>query len=61
MPEVEQFNVTGGSILSGALLGNAKPIEIVITGSDLDILSKYAKIIEDSLKKFLISLIFKIA
>jgi len=51
MPEVEQFNVTGGSILSGALLGNAKPIEIVITGSDLDILSKYAKIIEDSLKK----------
>ncbi len=51
MPEIEQFNVTGGSILSGAMLGNAKPIEIVITGSDLDILSKYAKIIEDSLKK----------
>ena len=35
---------------SGALLGNAKPIEIVITGSDLEVLSKYAKIIEDSLK-----------
>jgi len=51
MPEVEQFNVTGGSILSDALLGNAKPIEIVITGNDLDVLSKYAKIIEDSLKK----------
>ena len=51
MPEIEQFNVTGGSILSGALLGNAKPIEIVITGNDLDVLSKYAKIIEDSLKK----------
>lgn len=51
MPEIEQFNVTGGSILSGALLGNAKPIEIVITGNDLEVLSKYAKIIEDSLKK----------
>lgn len=51
MPEVEQFNVTGGSIISDALLGNAKPIEIVITGNDLDVLSKYAKIIEDSLKK----------
>lgn len=51
MPEIEQFNVTGGSILSDALLGNAKPIEIVITGNDLDVLSKYAKIIEDSLKK----------
>lgn len=51
MPEIEQFNVTGGSILSDALLCNAKPIEIVITGNDLDVLSKYAKIIEDSLKK----------
>lgn len=51
MPEIEQFNVTGGSILSDALLGNAKPIEIVISGNDLDELRKYAKIIEDSLKK----------
>ena len=33
------------------VLCNAKPIEIVITGNDLDVLSKYAKIIEDSLKK----------
>ncbi|HXK91836.1 MAG TPA: efflux RND transporter permease subunit [Bacteroidales bacterium] len=51
MPEVEQYNVTGGSILANAMLGNIKPIEIVITGSDIEVLRKYSKIIEDSLKK----------
>lgn len=51
MPEVEQYNVTGGSILASAMLGNIKPIEIVITGSDIEVLRKYSKIIEDSLKK----------
>ncbi|MDD3756076.1 MAG: efflux RND transporter permease subunit [Bacteroidales bacterium] len=50
IPEIEQFNVVGGSILASALLGSGSPVEIVITGTDLETLRKYAKIVEDSLK-----------
>jgi len=49
MPEIEQYHVTGGSIIGSALLGTTKPIEIVISGTDLEILRKYAKMVEDSL------------
>ncbi|GAB6278013.1 MAG: efflux RND transporter permease subunit [Lentimicrobium sp.] len=49
MHEIEQYSVTGGSIIGSALLGTTKPIEIVISGTELEILRKYAKMVEDSL------------
>ena len=46
IPEVEKFNVSGGSFLSAALLGNVKPIQVSITGNDFRDLNAVA----DSLK-----------
>lgn len=42
IPEIERFNVHGGSFLFSMLLGNIKPIEIKITGNNLDDLNKVA-------------------
>jgi len=50
-PQIQAFNVSGSSILATALLGNVKPIEVLIKGNDLDELSGIAKAIEDSLKR----------
>jgi len=49
IPEVERFNVSGGSMLETMLLGNYKPVEIKITGNNLDDLNKVA----DTLKSLL--------
>lgn len=35
IPEIEKCNVSGGSFLSAALLGNIKPIQVSIMGNDL--------------------------
>ncbi len=42
IPEIGKFHVTAGSVLSAALLGNKKPIEVNISGSDLDELNMLA-------------------
>lgn len=52
IPEIEEFHVSGGSILASAMLGNVKPIEVIISGNDLDQLSVLAIAIEDSLRSF---------
>ncbi|MDP4281508.1 MAG: efflux RND transporter permease subunit [Bacteroidota bacterium] len=36
IPEIEKFHVSGTSVLSGALLGNMKPIQVNIMGNDLN-------------------------
>jgi HAE1 family hydrophobic/amphiphilic exporter-1 len=50
IPEIDEFHVTGGSILASGLLGNIKPIEIEIRGNSLVELDQLATVIEDSLK-----------
>jgi len=42
IPEIESYRVTGGSVLSAAITGNAKPIEIELYGDDLDHLNTAA-------------------
>ena len=42
IPRVESFHITAGSILSEAITGNVKPIEIEITGNDLEQLNNTA-------------------
>ena len=43
IPEVESFRVTGGSILASAVLGNNKPIEVELTGNNLNELNATAE------------------
>lgn len=42
IPEIENFNIVGGSIISQAVTGNVKPIEFNITGSNYEILNSIA-------------------
>jgi HAE1 family hydrophobic/amphiphilic exporter-1 len=46
IPEVEKFHITSGNILESAILGNAKPIEVKISGKDLDILNETSEVIK---------------
>lgn len=50
-PQIESYNVYGGSILGTALLGNIRPVEIVIKGNNLKELYRIAHELEDSLKR----------
>jgi len=58
IPEVEKMNVVSGSILMDAVLGNVKPIEVKITGNNLDDIELTAGSIEQKLRKlpFLVNL-----
>ena len=51
IPEIEKFHVSGTSILSSALLGNVKPIQINIMGNDLNGLNAAADSIKAMLDK----------
>lgn len=42
IPEIEKFHITSGNILESAVLGNSKPIEIRLSGKDLNILNQLA-------------------
>jgi hydrophobe/amphiphile efflux-1 (HAE1) family protein len=42
IPEIEKFHITAGNILESAILGNEKPIEIKISGKDLNLLNQTA-------------------
>lgn len=45
IPQIEKYKVSGGSLLSAALLGNSKPIQISISSSNLDKINKTADVI----------------
>jgi HAE1 family hydrophobic/amphiphilic exporter-1 len=42
IPEIEEFRVTGGSLLGMALLGNKRDIEINILGLNYDLINEFA-------------------
>jgi len=50
IPEIDHFTVHGGSLLSSALLGNQKPVEISISGNDFDILNATARKLGEELE-----------
>ena len=50
-PDVNKYRVTGGSLLSSIVLGNAKPIEIKLFGNNLEILAETAENIADEMRK----------
>lgn len=50
IPEIERFHINAGSILSAALLGNSKPIEVVVSGNNFDELNQSARQIEEHFK-----------
>lgn len=43
IPEIEKFHVTAGSIISEAITGNVKPIEVEISGADFDQINDFAR------------------
>ena len=51
IPEVENFNIVGGSIISQAVTGNVKPIEFHISGTDYSQLNAMANQISGKLKQ----------
>ncbi|MCK9218754.1 MAG: efflux RND transporter permease subunit [Bacteroidales bacterium] len=51
IPEIEKCNVSGGSFLSTALLGNIRPIQINLMGNDLKELNAAADSIKTVLKQ----------
>jgi hydrophobe/amphiphile efflux-1 (HAE1) family protein len=42
IPDIEKFHITAGNLLESAILGNSKPVEIKISGKDLQALNKTA-------------------
>ncbi|MCE5346308.1 MAG: efflux RND transporter permease subunit [Bacteroidales bacterium] len=50
IPEIEKFHVTSGNILESAILGNEKPVEVKVSGKDLDLLTQTANQIKFNLE-----------
>jgi len=50
IPEIETFHITAGSILSEAITGNVKPIEVEVTGTDYDKINRTARDIHNKIK-----------
>lgn len=51
IPEINKYNISGGSILSAIVLGNVKPIEIKLFGNDFNKLDEAAQMIVDAFKE----------
>ncbi|HZJ74789.1 MAG TPA: efflux RND transporter permease subunit [Perlabentimonas sp.] len=51
IPEIENFNIVGGSVISQAITGNVKPIEFHISGSNYDILNSLADTLTQQLQQ----------
>ncbi len=49
IPEVEDYVVSGGSLLSAAVLGNIRPVELKIRGDNIEELNNLALQIQDSM------------
>ncbi|TVQ14351.1 MAG: efflux RND transporter permease subunit [Bacteroidetes bacterium] len=51
IPEIENFSVSGGSLISAAVLGNVKPLQVKISGTDLTLMNAFARSLTDSLQQ----------
>lgn len=49
IPEISKFHITAGSIISEAITGSVKPIEIEITGNDYQEINEYARGLYDKM------------
>jgi len=50
IPEIEKFRITAGNILESAILGNEKPVEVKISGKDLDLINQTASDIKSKIE-----------
>jgi len=50
LPEIESFHITAGSLLSQAITGNVKPIEVEITGENYEQLNATARSIQQMME-----------
>lgn len=50
VPGVENFSVTGGSLINDAVMGNIRPIQITLSGFHLETLNQTARMLEDTLR-----------
>lgn len=50
IPQVEKYQIQAGSILAAAVTGNKRPVEIHVSGDDLDVINKMALSFEEKLK-----------
>ena len=50
IPQIEKYQIQAGSILAAAITGNKRPVEIHISGDDLDAINKTAFSFEEKLK-----------
>lgn len=50
IPEVENYTVSGGSLISAAVLGNIRPLQVKISGPNLDDLNTFASALMDTLR-----------
>ena len=51
IPEIESYHVTGGSVLSAAITGNVKPVELELYGEDLDQMNNTAAYLQELLSE----------
>lgn len=51
IPEIEKFHITAGSIISEAITGNVKPIEVEITGDDFNEINQLAQTVYQEMLK----------
>ncbi len=51
IPEIANFHITAGSVYSSAILGSVKPIEIELTGNNLDQLNTTAEVLKGKIEK----------
>lgn len=50
IPEIDKFHVTAGNILESAVLGNIRPVEIKISGKNLEIINNVAGLIKSKIE-----------
>lgn len=51
IPEIEKFHITSGNILESAILGNAKPVEVRISGKNLELINLTASEIKKKIEE----------
>lgn len=51
VPEIVNFNIIGGSIISQAVTGNVKPVEFQISGTNYELLNQIADSLTEALQK----------
>jgi hydrophobe/amphiphile efflux-1 (HAE1) family protein len=51
IPEIHKFHITAGNLLESAILGNNKPVEVKVSGKDLQLLNETAALIKNRIEK----------